>query len=186
MAGNGGMSDGRYAVVLRELGQALSELKRERGAPSYDRIRARGVKVIGTASALSKASMSEMFAGRRGPASLDRLLWLVRTLLSYDDGEEGDPIERRDPDYSRGVSSGTPSKPCAPTPDDARQCPKTPTSHTPPPRRRPCCSLRLQNLSESPGPAAHLRGSTSVAAVPWKPCMTSQLRPLPWRQKTPR
>ncbi|MFJ8694442.1 tetratricopeptide repeat protein [Streptomyces roseolilacinus] len=41
--------------------------------------------------------MSEIFAGRRGPASLDRLLWLVRTLLSYDDGEEIDPPERRDP-----------------------------------------------------------------------------------------
>jgi hypothetical protein len=40
--------------------------------------------------------MSEIFAGRRGPASLDRLLWLVRTLLSYDDGEEIDPPERRD------------------------------------------------------------------------------------------
>jgi WD40 repeat protein len=97
LAGNGETSDGRYSEALRELGEALSELKRERGAPSYDRIRARGVKVIGTTSALSKASMSEMFAGRRGPASLDRLLWLVRTMLSYDDGEEGDPIERRDP-----------------------------------------------------------------------------------------
>ncbi|MFE8015159.1 hypothetical protein ACFU3O_20770 [Streptomyces antibioticus] len=41
--------------------------------------------------------MSEIFAGRRGPASLDRLLWLVRVLLSYDDGEETDPPERRDP-----------------------------------------------------------------------------------------
>ncbi|MFG2732119.1 WD40 repeat domain-containing protein [Streptomyces canus] len=46
---------------------------------------------------MSKASMSEVFAGRRGPASLDRLLWLVRTLLSYDDGEEVKPPERRDP-----------------------------------------------------------------------------------------
>ncbi|MFD8767159.1 WD40 repeat domain-containing protein, partial [Streptomyces mirabilis] len=46
---------------------------------------------------MSKASMSEVFAGRRGPASLDRLLWLVRALLSYDHGEEVKPPERRDP-----------------------------------------------------------------------------------------
>ncbi|MEV7004360.1 hypothetical protein AB0N62_43100, partial [Streptomyces sp. NPDC093982] len=41
--------------------------------------------------------MSEIFAGRRGPASLSRLLWLVRTLLAYDDGEEVPPPQRRDP-----------------------------------------------------------------------------------------
>ncbi|WDF35322.1 WD40 repeat domain-containing protein [Streptomyces sp. T12] len=72
-------------------------MKRERGAPSYDRILVRGKKVCGERSAMSKASMSEVFAGRRGPASLDRLLWLVRVLLSYDDGEEVKPPERRDP-----------------------------------------------------------------------------------------
>jgi hypothetical protein len=46
---------------------------------------------------MSKASMSEVSAGRRGPASWDRLLWLVRALLSYDDGEEVKPPEGRDP-----------------------------------------------------------------------------------------
>ncbi|MFF7130468.1 WD40 repeat domain-containing protein, partial [Streptomyces sp. NPDC008240] len=97
MAGNGGNGEGSYAVTLRELGEALTELKRERGAPSYDRILVRGKKVCGEQSAMSKASMSEVFAGRRGPASLDRLLWLARALLSYDDGEEVKPPERRDP-----------------------------------------------------------------------------------------
>ncbi|MER6736570.1 WD40 repeat domain-containing protein, partial [Streptomyces puniciscabiei] len=97
MAGDGTNSEDTYAAARRELGEALTELKRERGAPSYDRIRARGVKLFGDQSALAKASMSEIFAGQRGPASLSRLLWLVRTLLAYDDGEETAPPGRGDP-----------------------------------------------------------------------------------------
>ncbi|MFE9674673.1 WD40 repeat domain-containing protein [Streptomyces sp. NPDC006259] len=41
--------------------------------------------------------MSEIFAGLRGPSTMERLLWLVRTLLSYNDGEEITPPERQDP-----------------------------------------------------------------------------------------
>ncbi|WP_159007237.1 tetratricopeptide repeat protein [Streptomyces sp. NRRL S-813] len=97
VAGSSRNNDGSYEAALQELGEALTDLKRRRGAPSYDRIRTRGEKHFGARSAISKASMSEIFAGRRGPASLDRLLWLVCTLLSYDDGEEIDPPGRRDP-----------------------------------------------------------------------------------------
>ncbi|MEU1035486.1 WD40 repeat domain-containing protein [Streptomyces mirabilis] len=86
-----------YEAALVKLGEALTDLKTARGAPSYDRIRVRGTRVLGASAAMSKATMSEVFAGRRGPSTLDRLLWLVRTLLSYDDGEETDPPERRDP-----------------------------------------------------------------------------------------
>ncbi|TDU67963.1 WD40 repeat domain-containing protein [Streptomyces sp. KS 21] len=93
MGGSGKKGEDPYRTVLRELGTALTELKRERGAPSYDRIRARGVKLFGDRSALSKSSISEIFSGQRGPASLGRLLWLVRTLLAYDDGEEVEPPE---------------------------------------------------------------------------------------------
>lgn len=98
MAASGGNDGGSYAATLRELAAAFTELKRDRGAPSYDRILVRGKKVCGERHAMSKASVSEVFAGRRGPASLDRLLWLVRVLLSYDDGEEVKPPERRDPE----------------------------------------------------------------------------------------
>lgn len=96
VTGNDGTSHGSYEAALRELGSALAGLKRERGAPSYRLIRSRGVRVLGAEWAISPPSMSEIFAGRRGPSSLNRLLWLVRTLLSYDDGEEGQPPERRD------------------------------------------------------------------------------------------
>ncbi len=98
MAASGGNDGGSYAATLRELAAVFTELKRDRGAPSYDRILVRGKKVCGERHAMSKASVSEVFAGRRGPASLDRLLWLVRVLLSYDDGEEVKPPERRDPE----------------------------------------------------------------------------------------
>ncbi len=97
MAANGRNGGDSYAATLQELAAAFTELKRDRGAPSYDRILVRGKKVCGERHAMSKASVSEVFAGRRGPASLDRLLWLVRVLLSYDDGEEVEPPERRDP-----------------------------------------------------------------------------------------
>ncbi|MFF0744976.1 hypothetical protein ACFYVL_31700 [Streptomyces sp. NPDC004111] len=97
MTGNGGAEGRGYEGALRELGVALTELKRERGAPSYRQLRSRGARVLGAEWAVSLASMSEIFAGRRGPSSLNRLLWLVRTLLSYDDGEEVQPPERRDP-----------------------------------------------------------------------------------------
>ncbi|WP_331725967.1 WD40 repeat domain-containing protein [Streptomyces sp. NBC_01012] len=97
MTDNSVNNSGSYAAALHKLGEALTELKRERGAPSYDRILMRGRKVCGERSAMSKPSMSEVFTGRRGPASLDRLLWLARALLSYDDGEEVMPPDRRDP-----------------------------------------------------------------------------------------
>ncbi|MFI0810417.1 WD40 repeat domain-containing protein [Streptomyces echinatus] len=86
-----------YRGALRTLGQSLTTLKRVRQAPSYARIRSRGVELLGDEWAISKPSMSEIFAGRRGPSSLDRLLWLVRALLSYQEGEEITPPGRQDP-----------------------------------------------------------------------------------------
>ncbi|MDQ0994783.1 WD40 repeat domain-containing protein [Streptomyces sp. V3I7] len=88
--------DNTYEAALQGLGEALTNLKRQRGAPSYDRIRARGSKLLGEGSASSKASMSGVFAGRQFP-TMDRLLWLVRTVLSYQDGEEGRPPQRDNP-----------------------------------------------------------------------------------------
>ncbi|MGW4566562.1 WD40 repeat domain-containing protein [Streptomyces sp. NPDC004561] len=96
-SGNGEGARGIYEEALRRLGEDLRQLKQDRRAPSYDRIRIRGTKVCGKEPAWSKASMSGVFTGRSGPASLGRLLWLVRALLSYDDGEEVEPPDWRDP-----------------------------------------------------------------------------------------
>ncbi|MFJ9643890.1 WD40 repeat domain-containing protein [Streptomyces sp. NPDC101206] len=92
----GAEGDSGYDEALRALGEALTDLKRQRGAPSFDRIRARGVRLFGPGSASAKATMSGVFAGRQYIAQ-DRLLWLVRTLLSYEYGEERDPPALQDP-----------------------------------------------------------------------------------------
>ncbi|MBC3986384.1 hypothetical protein H8N01_28340 [Streptomyces sp. AC536] len=86
-----------YEEALRHFGQELSELRAQRGAPSFDRMRARGLKALGdTAGACSKGTMSKVFAGGQF-ISLDKLIWLVRTVMSWDEyGEECAPPGRRD------------------------------------------------------------------------------------------
>ncbi|MCX4425848.1 hypothetical protein [Streptomyces mirabilis] len=96
MTENEADSNGSYEKALRELGEALTDLKRRRGAPSYDRLRARGTKLLGTGSSSSKATMSSVFGGGQYLA-LDKLMWLVRTMLSYQDGEEGSAPKRDNP-----------------------------------------------------------------------------------------
>ncbi|MFF3663600.1 WD40 repeat domain-containing protein [Streptomyces olivochromogenes] len=96
MTPNDAVGSGSYEGALRELGEALTELKRQRGVPSYDRLRLRGTKLLGATGASSKATLSSVFAGRQY-ISLDRLMWLVRTMLSYLDGEEGEAPQRDNP-----------------------------------------------------------------------------------------
>ncbi|MGW1673351.1 hypothetical protein [Streptomyces sp. NPDC002324] len=79
-----GTEDITYEKVLRQLGQELTNLRSERGAPSFDRIRARGLKVLQDAaatSACSKGTMSKVFVGEQF-ISLDKLIWLVRAVMS--------------------------------------------------------------------------------------------------------
>ncbi|MFE1443581.1 hypothetical protein [Streptomyces sp. NPDC058739] len=89
-------ADSEYEDALRALGDALTDLKRQRGAPSFDRIRVRGVRLFGPGSASAKATMSGVFSGQQYIGQ-DRLLWLVRTVLSYEYGAEVDPPELHDP-----------------------------------------------------------------------------------------
>ncbi|MFE9775821.1 substrate-binding domain-containing protein [Streptomyces sp. NPDC005931] len=139
-----------YQAALRELGEALTELKRRRGAPSYDRIRSRGVSLFGESSALSKASMSLMFAGQSGPNSLDRLLWLVRTLLSYDGGAETDPPGRQDPELEPWLDRWSTLEACRTA---RRRQTSLPETERPKAAAAPDPSS-LQNLPETPGPSA--------------------------------
>ncbi|MFC7260072.1 hypothetical protein [Streptomyces lutosisoli] len=84
-----------YEEALQGLGRALTELRRQRGAPSFDRIRVRGVKLFGEKGACAKATQSKVFSGRQF-ISLDKLIWLVLTLLSWDEnGMEYQLFERR-------------------------------------------------------------------------------------------
>ncbi|MEV0116799.1 hypothetical protein AB0H77_26730 [Streptomyces sp. NPDC050844] len=81
-------ASGRRRETVQRLGAALTTLKRERGAPSYDLLHRRGIAAIPGLAPMSRSSISELLAGKHGPRSLDPLLWLVRLLLAYQDGEE--------------------------------------------------------------------------------------------------
>ncbi|GAA2524294.1 WD40 repeat domain-containing protein [Streptomyces longisporus] len=96
MTQNKADSNASYQTALREMGEALTDLKRRRGVPSYDRLRARGTKLFGEQCSSSKATMSNVFGGRQYLA-LDKLMWLVRTMLSYQDGEESSAPTRDNP-----------------------------------------------------------------------------------------
>ncbi|GGW69980.1 substrate-binding and VWA domain-containing protein [Streptomyces xantholiticus] len=136
-----------YQAALRELGEALTELKRRRGAPSYDRIRTRGVFLFGESSALSKASMSLMFAGQSGPISLDRLLWLVRTLLSYDGGVEIDPPGRHDQELEPWLERWSTLEAC-------RTARRRQTSHPKTERPKAAAATNPPSLQDLPKPFA--------------------------------
>lgn len=81
-------ASGRRRETVQRLGAALTTLKHERGAPSYGLLHRRGVAPIPSLAPMSRSSISELLAGKHGPRSLDRLLWLVRLPLAYQDGEE--------------------------------------------------------------------------------------------------
>ncbi|MFE7010666.1 WD40 repeat domain-containing protein [Streptomyces sp. NPDC057651] len=89
--------DTAYAQAKKELGSALQALRREAGSPSLDRIIKWGAKTMPGASAMAKGPVSEALAGKRSPQTIDRLLWLVRALMAFEDGEEIDAPGRRDP-----------------------------------------------------------------------------------------
>lgn len=149
-----GSRSSTYDGALRELGRALTDLKRRRGAPSYDRIRVRGLKVLQDSQASSsKGTMSAVFAGQQY-ISLDKLLWLARAVMSWDeDGAECDPPARRDPvldpwrkrwividslraarrrlgtDAEQALEPGLPAPETAPSDTSLESDPSTPSIH---------------------------------------------------------
>ncbi|MFI5877156.1 hypothetical protein ACIBAH_32870 [Streptomyces sp. NPDC051445] len=85
-----------FEKALAELGQELTRLRRQRGAPPYDRILRRGEELMPGTGRCSKSTMSMVFNGKQY-ISLDKLLWLVRSVMSWDEyGDECCPPTRRD------------------------------------------------------------------------------------------
>ncbi|MFF8476062.1 hypothetical protein [Streptomyces sp. NPDC015414] len=85
-----------FEKALAELGQELTTLRRQRGGPPYDRILRRGEELMPGTGRCSKGTMSMVFNGKQY-ISLDKLLWLVRSVMSWNEyGEECDPPDRRD------------------------------------------------------------------------------------------
>ncbi|WUN84589.1 WD40 domain-containing protein (plasmid) [Streptomyces erythrochromogenes] len=82
---------GTYEELLQEQAQCLTRLKAQRGNPSLRVIEARAKKLFADEKvSLPPATQSTAFGG--GYLSQDKLIWLVRTLLSWDRfGRECDP-----------------------------------------------------------------------------------------------
>ncbi|MET7842216.1 PQQ-binding-like beta-propeller repeat protein [Streptomyces sp. NPDC005356] len=91
-----GAGTGAYESRLQEQAGHLRRLKVERGDPSLDRIDRRA-REIGNGAALPKGTLSAIFSGTRHPP-VDKLILLVRTLMSWDTDSENIPApDRRDP-----------------------------------------------------------------------------------------
>ncbi|MER5417253.1 hypothetical protein [Streptomyces virginiae] len=82
---------GAYEELLQEQAQCLTRLKVQRGNPSLRVIEARAKKLVADEKvSLPPATQSAAFGG--GYLGQDKLMWLVRALLSWDRfGRECDP-----------------------------------------------------------------------------------------------
>ncbi|MGW2785924.1 ABC transporter substrate-binding protein [Streptomyces populi] len=89
------MPEGSYDDLLQEQGTALKELRASRGHPSYRDIGAR-VQMEKIRGSLPKATLTSAFSGKH--VNRDTLMWLVRTLMSWDEhGRECDPPGHESP-----------------------------------------------------------------------------------------
>ncbi|MFJ3213503.1 WD40 repeat domain-containing protein [Streptomyces flaveolus] len=83
-----------FADKLREQADRLNELRVQRGDPSLRMIEARAKKLFGETVSLPISTQSTAFGAKF--VSLDKLMLLVRTLLSWDEyGDECAPPDRR-------------------------------------------------------------------------------------------
>ncbi|MFH8613153.1 hypothetical protein ACH4D5_37375 [Streptomyces sp. NPDC018029] len=83
-----------YEENLRRLADSLKRLKAERGDPSMRTVEARAKQLFGGKAVLSAATQSAAFNARY--VGRDKVMWLVRTLLSWDEyGEECAPPDHR-------------------------------------------------------------------------------------------
>lgn len=100
MQGDSAETQDSYAAALQELAAALRELHNQQGAPTYRGIAARSDELhsgLGQMSPISPSLIHQMMSGRASPRSVDRLLGLVRVLLSFDNGKRVVPPAQDDP-----------------------------------------------------------------------------------------
>ncbi|MEV7004339.1 hypothetical protein AB0N62_42990 [Streptomyces sp. NPDC093982] len=92
------MAEGTYGDLLQEQANHLSRLRIERGNPSLRAIEERASKLFAQENAsLPIATQSAAFNGQY--VGLDKLMWLVRTLMSWDEyGDDCTPPARRAPE----------------------------------------------------------------------------------------
>ncbi|MFD8543255.1 WD40 repeat domain-containing protein [Streptomyces sp. NPDC059649] len=91
------VAEGSYEDALADLAQRLTRLKVQRGKPSLRMIEARAKQLFGTQVSLPIGTQSAAFNGKH--VSIDTLILLVRTLMSWDQyGEECPAPDRRAPE----------------------------------------------------------------------------------------
>ncbi|MEU0988699.1 hypothetical protein [Streptomyces sp. NPDC005953] len=135
MAPGGSVVEDVYGDLLREQASQLNLLKAERGAPSMRAIEVRARMLFGPEASLPIATQSAAFAGRY--VGLDKLMWLVRALTSWDDyGEDCPPLGRRAPELSQWRDRWTQitlarPKRGTPTASPAQGLSRVPISHSP-------------------------------------------------------
>ncbi|WP_189885826.1 VWA domain-containing protein [Streptomyces xantholiticus] len=95
------MAEGTYEALLEEQASHLSRLRIERGNPSLRAIEERASKLFTQEKAsLPIATQSAAFNGRY--VGLDKLMWLVRSLMSWDQyGDDCTPPGRRAPELNQ-------------------------------------------------------------------------------------
>lgn len=88
------VSTGTYDELLRQQAAELTQLRLQRGNPSLRSIEARAGRLFGLEASLPISTQSAAFSGRY--VSRDKLMWLVRTLMSWDAwGAECEPPGNR-------------------------------------------------------------------------------------------
>ncbi|WP_413797053.1 WD40 repeat domain-containing protein [Streptomyces iranensis] len=88
------ISTGTYEDLLRQQAAELTQLRLRRGNPSLRAIEARAGRLFGLEASLPISTQSAAFSGRY--VSRDKLMWLVRTLMSWDEwGAECEPPGNR-------------------------------------------------------------------------------------------
>ncbi|TPQ22697.1 helix-turn-helix domain-containing protein [Streptomyces sporangiiformans] len=97
MAHEQSWDDTAYRQACTQLSAQLRELRRQVGRPSLDRIVTWGKKKMPDGPSMSKSTVSDILSGKRAPASLDRLLWLVQALMNFQDGREVEPPKHHNP-----------------------------------------------------------------------------------------
>jgi hypothetical protein len=83
-----------YEDLLGQQAEQLTQLRLRRGNPSLRAIEARAKALFGSAASIPVSTQSAAFGGRY--VGRDKLMWLVRTLMSWDEwGAECEPPGHR-------------------------------------------------------------------------------------------
>ncbi|MFF0747369.1 WD40 repeat domain-containing protein, partial [Streptomyces sp. NPDC004111] len=156
---------GSYDEGLQEQAERLTQLRVERGNPSLRVIEGRARELFAQEKAsLPIATQSAAFGGKY--VGLDKLMWLVRTLMSWDEyGDECPPPHRRSPDLDQWRTRWTALTAQRPT----RRQPPDATAPSAPPDQHRTSEQTVQSPApenQAGRPPEHQSPSAPAASAP--------------------